>query len=267
MFDTRNVKALIFDVDGTLLSKRTHRIPENAIRALLRAHECGLKLFIATGRHKKNIAMATQFEGLPIEGFMGLNGQFCWNRDGNVFLNPIPREDVKVFLDYIETTEALACEFLGADETFANRINAIMRTALHDVDIDLPVLGDCRRALEIDILQIVVYADDSSLAVLDRMPGCKWSRWHQNAFDIMVKQGGKWNGIKETLAHYAFSETEIIVFGDEENDIDMLENAPLSVAMENGSDSAKAAAKYVAGHIDEDGLFLAIKELLPQLHL
>ena len=39
-------KALFFDIDGTLVSFETHRIPSSTIEALEAAHAKGLKIFI-----------------------------------------------------------------------------------------------------------------------------------------------------------------------------------------------------------------------------
>ena len=39
-------KALFFDIDGTLVSFETHRIPSSTIEALEAAHAKGLKIFV-----------------------------------------------------------------------------------------------------------------------------------------------------------------------------------------------------------------------------
>ena len=44
------IKALFFDVDGTLVSFNTHKIPTSTVEALEEAKKRGVKLFIATGR-------------------------------------------------------------------------------------------------------------------------------------------------------------------------------------------------------------------------
>ena len=49
------IKALFFDIDGTLVSFATHRIPESAVRALRQARQNGLRIFIATGRPRQLI--------------------------------------------------------------------------------------------------------------------------------------------------------------------------------------------------------------------
>lgn len=44
------IKALFFDIDGTLVSFKTHQIPESTVEALTLAKEKGIKVFISTGR-------------------------------------------------------------------------------------------------------------------------------------------------------------------------------------------------------------------------
>ena len=69
------IKAVFFDIDGTLVSFKTHRIPlavRNAIEALRRQE---IKVFIATGRHWRVI---NNLEGLDFDGFITLNGSCCY---------------------------------------------------------------------------------------------------------------------------------------------------------------------------------------------
>lgn len=44
------MKALFFDIDGTLVSFKTHEIPVSTVAALEQAHDSGVKIFISTGR-------------------------------------------------------------------------------------------------------------------------------------------------------------------------------------------------------------------------
>lgn len=46
------IQAIFFDVDGTLVSFRTHTIPPSALEALHALRAKGIKLFLATGRHQ-----------------------------------------------------------------------------------------------------------------------------------------------------------------------------------------------------------------------
>jgi HAD superfamily hydrolase (TIGR01484 family) len=44
------VKAIFFDIDGTLVSFETHKIPASTQEALKALRDKGIKIFIATGR-------------------------------------------------------------------------------------------------------------------------------------------------------------------------------------------------------------------------
>ncbi len=53
--------------------------------------------------------------------------------------------------------------------------------------------------------------------------------------------------------------SEIMAFGDGENDMDMLRFAGIGVAMGNASDMVKAAADYVTDTVDENGIENALR--------
>ena len=47
---------------------------------------------------------------------------------------------------------------------------------------------------------------------------------------------------------------DVIAFGDEENDLTMIEMAGVGVVMENGSDFMKEKADFITKSNDEDGI-------------
>ena len=51
-----------------------------------------------------------------------------------------------------------------------------------------------------------------------------------------------------------------MAFGDGENDIAMMEAVGFGVAMENGLDAVKAAARYITASNNEDGVAKAIEK-------
>ena len=71
------IKALFFDIDGTLVSFNTHAIPPTTIEAIAAAKAKGIRIFIATGRPAViiNNLSALQDRGL-IDGYITMNGGF-----------------------------------------------------------------------------------------------------------------------------------------------------------------------------------------------
>ena len=70
------IKALFFDIDGTLVSFNTHQIPQSAIQAITRAKEKGIKIYISTGRPLSLINNIDSIKHL-IDGYITTNGAYC----------------------------------------------------------------------------------------------------------------------------------------------------------------------------------------------
>lgn len=87
-------KALFFDIDGTLVSFETHRIPSSTIEALEAAHAKGLKIFIATGRPKAIINNLSELQDRNlIDGYITMNGAYCFVGEEVIYKSAIPQEE------------------------------------------------------------------------------------------------------------------------------------------------------------------------------
>ena len=70
------VKYLFFDIDGTLVSFNTHKIPQSTVDALTHAKSNGQKVYISTGRPMLFINNLGQIEHL-IDGYITTKGALC----------------------------------------------------------------------------------------------------------------------------------------------------------------------------------------------
>jgi hydroxymethylpyrimidine pyrophosphatase-like HAD family hydrolase len=61
---------------------------------------------------------------------------------------------------------------------------------------------------------------------------------------------------------FGINRDEIICIGDNENDISMIEYAGMGIAMENGTDEAKKAAKFVTRSNNDSGVAYAVKKFI-----
>ena len=96
------IKALFFDIDGTLVSFRTHTISQSTIDALTEAKAKGINIYISTGRPVSIITNIGAISHL-IDGYITANGAFCFiNRDEErkvVCCHDIPMHEVRQILD------------------------------------------------------------------------------------------------------------------------------------------------------------------------
>ena len=73
MNDTKKAYALFFDIDGTLVSFKSHEIPASTVIALTQAKANGSRVYIATGRPPLIITNLKAIEHL-IDGYVTTNG-------------------------------------------------------------------------------------------------------------------------------------------------------------------------------------------------
>lgn len=72
----------------------------------------------------------------------------------------------------------------------------------------------------------------------------------------------KWEGILHVARHHDIAPEQIIAIGDDVNDVSMLKNAGLGVAMGNARPEALAVAKRVIGANADEGLAAFLEELV-----
>ena len=254
------IKAVFFDIDGTLLSHKTKRIPDSTIKALKQLKEKGILIFLATGRH------SSEMDDMPIhdvefDGYITLNGQYCYSENEVLYDLPIEQEDIENVIAYVDEKK-IPCIFVEDKKMYINFNNEVVEKVQESISTDLPIVGDIHRGHTHKIYQVIPYDIDESgeEMILSLMPHCKKTRWHPLAIDIIPATGGKQNGIEQILKHYHISREETMAFGDGMNDMDMLEYVHTGIAMGNATDDLKEIADDVTTDIDDYGIYNALKK-------
>ena len=255
------IKAIFFDVDGTLLDFKTHRIPESAKLALELAAEHGVLLFIATGRHKSEVNFASWAPGVDISGFVTLNGQYCYTDERVIYKKPINPRDIAAIVDVL-SREPFPCMFIEEHDVYFNMIDDQVREAFASIEMPLPRVESPVRALERDVFQLCVFGGDDEPPCMSYVEHCDCTRWGGWAWDVVSRGGNKWEGILRMIEPFGIGPDETAAVGDSHNDVEMLKNAGFSVAMGNADTEIKKHASFVTDDIDKDGILKAVKHIL-----
>ncbi len=257
------IKALFFDIDGTLVSFNTHRIPASAIEAIRSAHDNGNKIFISTGRPFIiiNNLGELQKENL-IDGYVTMNGAYCFIGNDILYKSPIPHEDVKRMAE-ICRRDGYACLFVTENEIKAvqptEEVKKIFNEYLHVNTIPTATFDE---VIDKEIYQMTVFfTEDVEKNVAPEMPGSEFNRWYPTFVDITAKGNTKAHGIEVVMDHLGLSAESSVAFGDGGNDVPMLCKAAIGVAMGNASDTVKSNADYVTTSVDDNGIANALKAL------
>lgn len=254
------IKAVFFDVDGTLVSFKTHRVPESTLKAIRELQEKGIKVFVATGRHPSILSEGNNVHEIDFDGFVTLNGQYCFTKEREViYENSIKREDIVALLKFMEENR-FPCAFVEDVDTYMNYIDDVVVDLLKSVNVPLPPLDDISRAKNGKVFQLNPYVSvdfqDKLMAVL---PNCEATRWSPAFIDVIPAKGGKHVAIGKIMEYYGYSKDEIMAFGDGGNDKTMLMAAGIGIAMGNANEDVKEIADFVTTSVDEDGILNALK--------
>ena len=247
------IKAAFFDADGTMLSFRTHRVPESTQVALQELKRNDVKCFLATGRPPY------QVDEIPIdslEAFILFNGQFILNRDRVLYKEAMNRDDIRTVVKQVHQG-LYECLFMEATRCYVSAHNDRVRRVEHDVHLSFPE-GDIDQALENDIYQLNIYLGPGETDVVKQAcDHIKMTRWTPNFVDVFPRGGGKGRAIRRILEMYDIEPEEAIAFGDGGNDLGMFDVVGTSVAMGNGNTEVKESADFVTDDVDHDGIYNA----------
>ncbi len=250
------IKAAFFDVDGTLMSHKSHSVPRSARLAIEKLREAGILCVLATGRNYSELQKLPVSE-LEFDAYVLMTGQIVVDGNGERrHAMPISGE-VKDFIVQAYRNQTFPiflaeenCGYLNFVNDHVRAVQAAISSPIPDI---LPYTGG-------DIYQASVYLTREEEQVLAPIVGkCEMARWNSGGVDIIEKGGGKVRGIACWLELMGLKREEIIAFGDGENDEGMLRFAGIGVAMGNAVAVTKAAADYVTTDVDDDGIYNAVR--------
>ncbi|MCF0180266.1 MAG: Cof-type HAD-IIB family hydrolase [Bacteroidales bacterium] len=267
------IKAIFFDIDGTLVSFNTHKVPDSAREALEALRRKGIKIFIATGRH---ISSINNLPDLVFDGFVLINGTLVMTcpKGGAtavemanpellgreiIYEKPIPKEDISHWLDMINK-EARSTVFVYEKNLTINFVDKTMGEIMNLLNFPHPTSGDLQKLKDTSIFQIITsMKDEEEAEIMQHLPHCKTTRWHPLFTDIINRDASKACGIRALMDYYGWKREEIMAIGDGGNDIDMLDLAGIAVVMGNASEEVKSHADFITESVDNNGIKLAME--------
>ena len=267
------IKALFFDLDGTLLNSEK-KIPLSAKAALKKCREKGILVFLASARSPR------------LGETLGWGEEEFSLFDGGIYSNG----------GYIEAAGEKRYAFIDA-ETVKKCVEAIaeekdvhvsLHTPGHGYAFNFPTNEDLmegwgiapenlrplnRETMEQTAKMLVFWRN--LIGERELMPEglcremesiCRGKAHFYitdqgAAMQVTSMDAGKMSAVDGVRRRLGLEKDEICVFGDDLNDLEMIRAFPESVAMGNGAEEVKMAAKYIAPANDEDGIAQAIQML------
>ena len=245
------IRMIVTDLDGTLLAGKS-KLPEGNIIALKRAMEAGVQVVIASGR----MIEAT----LPIARAIGVNAPlslfngamaYDMNRDEILSGTVIPRETAVAVLKALEARGVYVQAFPGRGYYMEEKNHW---TEYYEAKIG--VLGTAvgeklSTWLKTDVYKLLCLGNAPELNELigelsPLFPQVTFVKSGETHLEVVARGVDKASGMADISRLTGVKPEEMIAFGDEMNDLPMLQYVGLGYAMENAVPGVKAAIRNIA---------------------
>ncbi len=253
----KRIKAAFFDIDGTLVSFKTHAVPASAREAIQRLRENGVKVFIATGRLLRHTDVVRDIE---VDGYITVNGSYCLTSSGKVIYEQAFPQNVLERIFSLMDEYNFSMEVMTHENIFVESITPVVQQAIDMVDI-VPAVAPLREIASTQkVLQICPYiSHELEQKILPQLPECVGSRWTELFMDVNMRGIDKSIAARKVMEYYGLTMDEAMAFGDGGNDVSIVRDVALGIAMGNACDALKQVADYVTTSVDEDGIKCALE--------
>lgn len=278
--DDPHYRLLAIDLDGTLLSPAGDVTPRTraAVHSALAA---GLRICFATGRNwTESRLVLDAVAHYPCAVFVG--GAMVIDTRQRLTLHRTLM-DARLAADLCRVLEAMGhavlalqdtgaagVDYLIADEATLNRATAnwmrTTRTSVrsvgrlsnyrHDHTVRVGIVADPAEARRVHAALNEQFARRMLGQVL-HIPGS-----NHEVLEIFDPHVNKWQGVLHVAQRHGVRPEQIIAIGDDVNDLPMITNAGLGVAMGNAKPEVRTAAGRVIGSNREEGLAAFLEELI-----
>ncbi|MCL2854775.1 MAG: HAD family hydrolase [Defluviitaleaceae bacterium] len=247
-----DIKMIVCDLDGTLL-RSDKTVSERTLDVLAKCRQRGIKFAVATARSKFNLEKVMD-EVMP--DVLIYHGGAVAMANGVKLRESIMDSDLATKL-MASILKRGATRFSGESDEgyfyYGERISYadfLEGLGLEVAEIDpgntsLPPLHKIGAIVDVDKAKEVLEAHPEVGMIA--YTGESWVRF-------ALKDATKWRAIEAVAAHLGIDTANIAAFGDDWNDVEMIENCGIGVAMANGIDQAKAVANFVCASNDDDGI-------------
>ncbi|MBK9118987.1 MAG: HAD family phosphatase [Phycisphaerales bacterium] len=271
---------LAIDLDGTLLDER-HTVPRSNRAALHRAHEAGWRIVLCTGRAFTETRPVLQEIGLDLDATVTVFGALVSDaRTGETLQRTaLDRQTARRVTDWflerglpvLWLTDAQEVGHDGYVIAGRRRHPAVdrwvERTPCHVTAVStlpaeaaapvrLSVIDDLKALDEVSAALHLAFGESVRHNILRAPP------YDLSLIETFAPVVNKWYGIAWLCRRWGLDPRRTVAVGDDVNDLDMLRNAGLGVAMGNARDVVKAAAARTVAPHHECGVAQLLDELL-----
>lgn len=261
------IRFIASDIDGTLVQDGNSELNPEYYDVIMKLKEKDIIFVAASGRQYPSIVKL--FE--PIKDdmiFIAENGAFIKCRGEEMYHNAIGKDKVHELIHDIRNIPDCEICLSGKYVLYIESKNEkFINLLVHEYKNEVSIVPDLL-AVEEDFLKVSIFTFNNAEVDAGPIIFPKWQDQFEIVsagtywLDIMNKNVNKGEAIKQIQRQLSFTKEETMIFGDNINDISMLQEAEESYAIGNAREEVKAVAKHIADKNINHGVLQVLKTLL-----
>jgi Cof subfamily protein (haloacid dehalogenase superfamily) len=250
-----SIKMIVTDLDGTLL-RRDKTISEYTASVFYRCRNGGIKIIFATARPVRAVGKWLNIN-IQSDACIYHNGAVIKIGDELFQETGIDHDVVKKILKEAKQLSNMRIAAEINDMLYANFDASTVWPGVEYIVTDFCELPK----LPADKI-IFITADKAEISKIEELfnENLYWEISENEVLMVMNKNARKRNAIKDISNYFGLTLDEIVAFDDDYNDIEMLRECGIGVAVANAIDEVKSVADYVCDTNDNDGVAKWLEE-------
>jgi len=264
-----NVRMIVMDLDDTLLNDAVQISPANQA-AIARARAAGLTIVLASGRPFPAMIGYADLLHLAQGGYViSYNGAYVtdWSNRETLFETCLSKLECDLLVDTAHAQGVLMQTYIeGAIVTEQMNPYSQLEATLTGMPIEL--VADLKSVIQTKVPKVLMLAEPDKIKTLQ----AELSKTLGGRFMISISKPvfleftnsavDKSRGIDVICAKLGIDKADVMAIGDSYNDLTMLRDCGVGVAMGNAPDDIKAIANVVTTDCADDGVAAMIDRVL-----
>ncbi|GIP33204.1 HAD family hydrolase [Paenibacillus sp. J2TS4] len=262
----RPIQAVVLDLDGTLLNS-DKQISDRNRSAVFALRDRGIPIIIATARPLRSVKWLLPEEWHSLGYLVCYNGALTVNESVGMYEHEaIPRLTAIDIYQFIAAhAPSIAVSFEVEDVAYIDRSLTEREQRIFGIpsDVPLPTVITIQEIEAISPSKILLSNHNDIYRKLEtafRPEVNILCTDGQELIQIMNKSVSKENAVSKVLQQLGIGFDNVIVFGDDRNDLGLFEACGIPVAMGNAIEELKAVASVITETNDDDGVALMLEQ-------
>lgn len=254
----KEIKAVFFDIDATMYFHNIHDILPSTRKALYALHDSGIRVGVATSRCRYELNNTPSFfRNFPFAGIVSDGGALAMEGNKIISAQYIDKKIIERVIAYAKKHKKTLRYSTTDGDFFFEKPLQKDKDIFFQLYLNTPMVKPYTND---EILNMLLYTPNGQdmEELKEILDGISWVD-HGPVLEINAGQIDKSDGIAALAAHWGLRMEEIMSFGDGANDVQLVKNCGIGVAMGNGCNEVKEAADFVTKRIEDDGIEFALK--------